>query len=250
MADQPELSIVIPVYNEGTRARRAVEVISAYCRGRGLRAELIIVDDGSDDETVAQVQHVQQAPECPITVLSHRPNQGKGAAVRKGVLAARGERILFCDADLATPIEELEKFEQVLRAHGVDIAIGTRKVAGAVVLRRQPWVREQLGKGFTALTNGITGIQVSDVTCGFKYFTRDAAQAVFRRSQLPGWSFDAEVLFLARRGGFTIREVPVRWQDSGTTKVRLRRDVLGSFFGLIRIRWNALRGVYNGMARG
>jgi dolichyl-phosphate beta-glucosyltransferase len=175
-------------------------------------------------------------------VISYAPNRGKGCAVRKGVLAARGRRILFLDADLSTRPEEWPKLERRLD-DGADLAIGSRKMAGARLVRRQPWWRERMGKVFTWLVRHFL-VDVTDATCGFKGFTREAARALFARSKLDDWSYDAEILFMAGRAGIGIAEVPVAWKDNPDSKVRVASAALNALVGLLRIRWNAAVGRY------
>jgi len=177
-----------------------------------------------------------------VRVVAYPVNRGKGHAVRRGVLAARGVRILFLDADLATRPEEWPKLERRLDA-GADLAIGSRKMAGARLLRRQPWWRERMGKVFTWLVRSVL-VDVTDVTCGFKGFTRKAARALFMRARLDDWSYDAEILFVAWRKGMRIDEVPVRWKDNPDSKVRVVRAALNSLKGLARVRLNDALGRY------
>ena len=185
----------------------------------------------------------QPAGEPRARVLEQPRNRGKGHAVRVGMLAAEGQFVLFCDADLSTPPQELDKFWPWLDS-GYEVVIGSRKMAGANVSRRQPLWRESLGKGFTWLTNIIAAPGISDVTCGFKCFTHHAAQTLFSLSLIEDWSFDAEVLFIAQQLGYRIKEVPVSWHDEPGTKVRLWKDSVRSLLGLATIRANFIRGRY------
>lgn len=236
------LSVVIPMYNETKRIRETIPILLAYFADQPYKHEFVIVDDGSTDGTPALVRELFSSVEN-LQVLEERPNRGKGSAVRVGMLAARGKCVLFCDADLATPPGELDKFWRWLDA-GYDVVIGSRKMAGANIVRHQPKWRENLGKVFTWLTNTLATRGISDVTCGFKCFTHDAAQALFSRAKLNDWSFDAEVLFIAQRRRFRIKEVPVTWHDKPGTKVRLVQDAARSLAGLMKIRINGFRGKY------
>jgi dolichyl-phosphate beta-glucosyltransferase len=159
------------------------------------------------------------------------------------MLEAAGDPVFFTDADLSTPLEELERFEPLLAA-GADVVIGTRKHKDAKIQRAQNSVRTWMGLGYTRLVNATLGLDLTDFTCGFKLFRREAAQAIFSRSVIDGWSFDAEVLFLAKRLGFAIAEVPVTWHDEPDSKVRLLRDTARSFAELVGIRLRAARGGY------
>jgi dolichyl-phosphate beta-glucosyltransferase len=202
----------------------------------------VIVDDGSSDGTAALARELfSGAPQA--RVLEKKPNRGKGSAVRAGMLAARGKYVHFCDADLSTPPEELDQFWRWID-EGYDIVIGSRKMAGANITRHQPLWRESLGKVFTWLTNRLATRGISDVTCGFKLFTHEAAQELFSRSRIRDWSFDAEVLFIGQRRGYRIKEVPVTWHDKPGTKVRIVRDAVNALRGLAKIRLNSMRGLY------
>ena len=237
------LSVVIPAYNETARIGRTIPVLLTYLHGLDYAYELLIVDDGSSDGTGDMARQAVSG-EPRARVLEEPRNRGKGHAVRVGMLAAEGQFVLFCDADLSTPPEELEKFWPWLDS-GYEVVIGSRKMAGANISRRQPLWRESLGKGFTWLTNVIAAPGISDVTCGFKCFSREATQTLFSLSVIDDWSFDAEVLFIAQRLGYRTKEVPVSWHDEPGTKVRLWKDAIRSLLGLAKIRANFLRGCYN-----
>jgi dolichyl-phosphate beta-glucosyltransferase len=236
------LSVVIPMYNETSRISDTIPSLLAYFSGQPYKYEFVIVDDGSTDGT-AELARKLFAPAENVRVLEKRPNKGKGSAVRAGMLTAKGKVVLFCDADLATPPGELDKFWRWLDA-GYDVVIGSRKMEGANITRHQPKWRESLGKVFTWLTNRLATRGISDVTCGFKCFSRDAARELFSRARLNDWSFDAEVLFIAQRRGYRVKEVPVTWHDKPGTKVRLLQDATRSLAGLMKIRLNGLRGKY------
>lgn len=247
---EPVVSIVIPAYNEEQRIGCSLGRIGDYFDGRGEPWELIVVDDGSTDGTAALVERFATAqPDGTARLLRHETNRGKGAAVRTGMLATRGQVALFTDADLSTPVEQFDLFARRL-ADGNAVVIGTRKSPEARLEKRQPRLRETLGKGFTWLSNFLVVSGVSDFTCGFKCFSRQAAQTVFKVQRLSNWSFDAEVLFLCRKHGFRIAEVPVHWADAQGTKVRLKRDIIGSLVGLLKVRYYDWKGYYDGGGRG
>ena len=239
------LSVVIPAYNEAHTIYATLMTVARYLAGLPLSWEILIVNDGSQDETAAQVREAAQAWMAPerIRLLEHARNLGKGAAVRTGVLATHGQFILFYDADGATPIEELAKFLPKLQ-DGADVVVGSRRIPGAQVRKPQPWLRQSLGRIYTGLTNLAVSARVSDITCGFKMLNRSAAQAIFSRMAITGWSFDAELFFLAHRMGYRVVEVPVVWFDQPNTKVRMLRHGITSFCELVRIRWRALTGGY------
>jgi glycosyltransferase involved in cell wall biosynthesis len=225
------LSLVVPVFDEAQRVEASLRQAAGYLRQRFDREfELIAVDDGSRDGSLAILQRLRG--ELPLRVIHLPHNRGKGAAIRAGMLAASGEMTLFSDADLSTPLTETARFLDALAA-GADLAIGTRKAAEAAVTRPQALHRTLMGRGYTHLANLITGLDVSDYTCGFKAFSRQARRAIFPRCRLDRWSFDVEVLYLAHRLGLSVRELPVHWEDRPDSKVRLLRDTLGSFSELL-----------------
>jgi dolichyl-phosphate beta-glucosyltransferase len=238
---RPRLSVVIPMYNESHRMKDSLPRLRDYFRGRSYSVEFVVVDDGSRDNTVELAWQILGRD--AVRVLEEKPNRGKGHAVKVGMLAADGEKVLFTDADLSTPPDELEKFWEWFD-NGYDVVIGSRKMKGAVLERHQPLWRESMGKVFTWLTNRIATRDISDITCGFKCFTHNAAQELFSRSIIDDWSFDAEVLFIAQQHGLKIKEVPVHWHDERGTKVRIARDAARAMAGLIKIRMNGMRGKY------
>jgi glycosyltransferase involved in cell wall biosynthesis len=235
------VTVIVPVYNESARVREPLGAVQAYLEAQPYAAEIVVVDDGSDDGTFDVVRDATRGG-VPLRAFRYARNAGKGYAIKYGVAHARGELILFTDVDLSTPIEEAGALFARLE-EGADVVIGTRKTPGARIVVHQSWIRERLGKGFTWLVRrAIT--DVSDVTCGFKAFRAAAARDIFSRLRVYDWSFDAEALMLARTLGYRLDEVPVTWQDRPGTKVRVLRDVLRSLVGLARIRINMARGVY------
>lgn len=239
---EERLSIVIPAWNEAARIgpslQRAVEVLKRLAP----RHEILVVDDGSTDDTVT-VAREAAAEADSFRAIVNEQNLGKGGAVRRGMLEAEGDWILFCDADESTPMVTLERFLPFAQA-GDPVIIGTRKNSQARIERHQPWLRETMGKGFTALARLMAGVTVTDFTCGFKLFRRDAAHRIFPLQTLFDWSFDAEILYLAKRFSYPIREVPVSWSNDVDTRVRLLRDTLESGTGLLKIAVNRATGVY------
>ena len=243
----PELSVIIPAYNEAAVIGQTVQAVARYLGGQGISYEVLVVDDGSTDDTVRRVHDLMAAvPSLRLLGASHR---GKGAAVKHGVLAAQGRYVLFMDADYSTRIQEWQQCLPWLQ-DGYEVVIGSRKMAGATVVKHQSPLREAMGKVFTWLTNELLHTHVTDITCGFKCFRREAAQHLCGLQQMTGWTFDAELLFLARRLGYRLKEVPVMWADDRSTKVRLAADTLRSLTELLRIRWGARRGVYGPDASG
>jgi dolichyl-phosphate beta-glucosyltransferase len=240
----PSLTVVIPAHNEARRIAGPLRVVDAYLRQAHPGSDIVVVDDGSTDATRQVVTEVAATLATPLTLLASTPNRGKGFAVRVGMLHARGARVLMTDADLSTPIAELAKLSAAMDA-GPDVVIGSRKMPGAAIEVHQPWLREAMGRVFTGLVRALI-VSVSDVTCGFKLFSRPAAQAIFARVTLDDWSFDAEALYLARRLGLTLVEVPVLWRDMEGTKVRRGRDAIRSAVGIARIVRNRVAGRYAG----
>lgn len=242
MSAKPELSVVIPTYNEEGVIRQTVEAVAAYLAQARIRHEILVVDDGSTDGTVEAVRELARIlPDIHVIPCQHA---GKGGAVRRGVLEAQGAHVLFLDADHSTRIEEWEKLVPWLR-DGYEVVIGSRKMAGARIHVRQPPLREAMGKVFTWLTNRLLGVRVWDVTCGFKGYRSPAARAIFQRLRMTGWGFDAEAIFIARRLRYSIKEVPVAWADDASTKVHLAKDAVRSFMELVQIRLGAWRGWYS-----
>lgn len=239
------ISVVIPVFNEEPVLRRSLLAVLECLERLDLPDgfEVVCVDDGSADRSLEILRDV--ARDRPVEVLENSVNLGKGAAVRRGMLAARGDPTFFVDADLATPLDEIPRFLPLLVEGGADVAIGTRKHPEARVLKRQGPIRTFMGLGYTGLANRVLGLRHSDYTCGFKGFRRKAAEAIFQRSVVDGWSFDAEILFLANRLGLKIVEVPVTWHDQPQSKVRLLRDTARSFAELLAVRARAAAGVYD-----
>jgi dolichyl-phosphate beta-glucosyltransferase len=236
------LSIVVPMYNEAPRLPASMPQFVAFVKSQPYSCEVIVVDDGSADDTPEVARRL--LTELPaVRVIESRPNRGKGAALRVGMTASRGRFVLFTDADLSTPPDEIAKFWPWLRKD-YDLVIGSRKMAGAVLTVRQPWWRERMGKVFTWLSDRIATRNISDVTCGFKIFSSRAAHDLFRRGRVDDFSFDAEILFLAQRRGYRIKEVPVSWHDERGTSVRVLRDAVKALRGLFRIRANYTLGRY------
>lgn len=225
-------SIIVPCYNESKRVDNIVKILQ-YLRRLDKPWELVVVDDGSTDDTLDKLKSLKKKSDFKL--INYRNNRGKGYAVKTGMLAAVGEFRLFMDIDLSTPIEEIEKFSQFVDQY--DVVIGTRKVNGARVVVHQPILREYLGVIFTLLSQLILNTWVSDFTCGFKCFSREASQRIFRKTKVFRWGFDSEALFLAKKYRFSIKEVPVVWKNDPRTRVRFPRDIVNSFAELLAIRY-------------
>jgi len=208
-------------------------------------AEVLVVDDGSTDNTAAVAEQFR-ALDSRVRLLRNPGNRGKGYSVRHGMLEAAADWLLFTDADLSAPIEELDKLLAAAVDKGVAVAIGSRAVDRSLIGVHQSAFRENAGRLFNLLMRLVTGLPFWDTQCGFKLFEREAAHRVFRLQRLTGFGFDVEVLFIARRLGYGIAEVPVRWDHVAGTKVSMIRDSLRMFTDLAHVRWNQLRGLYNG----
>jgi dolichyl-phosphate beta-glucosyltransferase len=234
------VSVVVPAYNEVERIAQTIACIVEHFAVSDAGWELIVIDDGSRDGTGDRVQALSESiPQ--LRLLRHRTNRGKGAAVRTGVLAASGELVLTSDADLSVPIETFDRFAAAL-ATGADVVIASRRLPGARILVRQRRVRESMGWAFTRLANAVLGMRLSDFTCGFKLFHADAARALFGAQRRDDWSFDAEILYRAQRGGWRIVEVPVEWTNRPDSRVRTTRAAVESFVALLRIRASTAKG--------
>lgn len=250
-SEQPLLSVIVPAYNEERRLPKTLDQILGYLDQQPYRFELIVADDGSSDQTAALVEHMSaRRSDVCLLRLDHR---GKGFAVRAGALAARGEYVLLCDADLATPIEEWEKLYPNF-AQGYALAIGSREGLGASRMG-EPWYRHMMGRVFNFIVRlvAISGIQ--DTQCGFKALRRPVAVDLFQRMRIYGddapvvagaavTAYDVELLFLARARGYRIAEVPVLWNYGQETKVNPVRDSLRNLRDVLKVRWYALRGRY------
>jgi dolichyl-phosphate beta-glucosyltransferase len=240
--DGAGLSIVVPAYNEARRLPGTLPRVIEYASRLDEPVEVLVVDDGSSDGTSEVATTIGQG--CGfLSVLRSDHNRGKGATVRRGMLAARLGHVLFTDADLSTPLEEAAKLRAALTG-GADVAIGSRRLAQSDIQVRQPWLRELAGLTFSGLVSLLLLPGISDSQCGFKAFRWPAARMLFGRQRLEGFGFDAEVLWLARRLGLRVAEVPIVWRDDHRSNVRLLRDSGGMLLDLIRVRLNAWSGRY------
>jgi dolichyl-phosphate beta-glucosyltransferase len=235
-------SIILPAYNESARIAGTLDKILAHAAQRGWSVEVIVVNDGSSDNTAAIVREYA-SKHVVLRLLENPGNRGKGYSVRNGMLHARGDFLLFSDADLSSPIEEADKLFTAI-AQGADIAIGSRWVDRRLQIRRQPLHRRIFGRTFNLALRIVLGLQYKDSQCGFKAFTRRSAQAVFPLQKIERWGFDPELLYLARKFGFTVSEVPVTWSHREGTRIHPLRDGIRMFGELLRVRWYALKGNY------
>lgn len=237
---KPYLSIIIPVFNEEKRIQN-LNQIASYLRKQKFSWDLIVIDDGSTDRTMKVLKSLKD--KLRFKLLSYSPNLGKGFAIKTGMLEALGKYRLFLDIDLSTPINELEKFLPFLKKYG--IVIGSRKLRASNLVVRQSFIREHLGKMFTALSRTVLQLNVSDFTCGFKCFSEKAAKQIFTRQTINRWGFDSEILYIGKNKKISIKEIPVTWKNDPGTKVKFPQDIINSLLELIKIRLNAFLGLYN-----
>ena len=238
----PHYSIVIPAFNESARIPATLEEVVACVRRQGWDAEVIVVNDGSTDNTVEVVREfARTAPE--VRLIENPGNRGKGYSVRSGLLQALGEVVMFTDADLSAPMDEADRLFAAIEA-GADIAIGSRWLDKGRQTHRQPLYRQFFGRCVNAVTRFVMGLHFADTQCGFKAFTRAAAQTVFQLQTIERWGFDPEILFIAVNRGFRIVEVPVSWAHDERTRMSYLKDGMKMLREMATIRWNALRGRY------
>jgi glycosyltransferase involved in cell wall biosynthesis len=239
---QPMVSIVIPAFNEAARIGESVSKIRKFLETVDFSVEIIVVDDGSTDGTsdIAGRFHMQS-----LRVMRNGENHGKGYSVRQGFLSATGEYVLFTDADLSAPIEELHKLLDVAIREKADVVIGSRGVDRRSIEKRQTGFREIGGMAFNLAVRLLLGLNIKDTQCGFKLFNRERSQPIFEKQTTPGFGFDPEILFLASRRGLQIREVSVRWRHTDGSKLNPVRDGLRMCGDLVRVRWNYFWGRYD-----
>ncbi|HUO61215.1 MAG TPA: dolichyl-phosphate beta-glucosyltransferase [Candidatus Acidoferrales bacterium] len=236
------VSIIIPAYNESDRIGRTLEQVFAYLEEQQLNAEVIVVDDGSRDNT-AEVVNGFAAHHPNLRVLHNPGNRGKGYSVRNGMLNARGDILLFTDADLSSPIEEAPKLFEAL-ANGSEVAFGSRWVETELQTEPQPILRRIAGRLYNILLRVFLGLHYEDTQCGFKAFNRRAAEVVFTRQRIERWGFDPELLFIARKFGLRLTEVPVKWAHDDRSKINPLLDGIKMFGEMLSIRWWSLTGRY------
>ena len=239
-----EYSIVIPAYNESARLGATLEKVLDYVHAQGWNAEVIVVNDGSRDNT-ADIVRAFCAKDSTVRLVENPGNRGKGYSVRNGMLNTRGRIVLFSDADLSSPIEEAAKLFRALE-DGADIAIGSRWLRAETQTQRQPLHRQVFGRIFNLILRLTLGLQFADTQCGFKAFKQPAVQAIFPLQKIERWGFDPEILFLARKLKFKVKEIPVAWGHSGGTRINPLIDGSRMILEMLRIRWYDVTGKYNG----
>ena len=236
------LSVIIPAFNEEQKIGRTLSRIRGYLTERNFNYELIVVDDCSTDSTPHIVRQMMAEDEH-ILMLRNGRNRGKGYSVKKGILNARGDYLLYTDADLSTPIEEFDKFTEWLD-QGYDIVVGSRVIKGAEILIPQPTYRILMGVLFRTFRRLLMLYHISDTQCGFKCYRREAAYEIFPRQCIRGFTFDVEILYIAHKYNYKIKEVPIRWFNDPDSKVRLIKSSFKMLADLLLVKWNDLRGYY------
>lgn len=241
--DMPKYSIIVPAYNESARISRGLDRILAFVASQAWDAEIIVVNDGSRDNTAEIV--CSYAKVHPAVRLIENPgNRGKGYSVRNGVLHSNGGLVLFTDADLSSPIREATKLFAAI-GQGADVAIGSRWLDPALMTERQPLLRQVAGRIFNLLNRTVLGLKFKDTQCGLKAFTRRAALDIFPRQRIERWGFDPELLFLARRLRYNTVEIAVEWAHDNRSKINPLVDGAKMFAEMLRIRWNSISGKYS-----
>ena len=238
MSDAPELSLVIPAYNEEARLPDTLGRVLSWLAERRISSEILVVDDGSQDRTATIAG---EALAGRGTVLTGEPNRGKGYAVRRGILAARGRLVLITDADLSTPIAEYETLLSAMSKRGLQVVIGSRALHGS--LGQNP-LRQLMGKTFNRMMRCMTGLPFQDTQCGFKLLDRAATRPIVERMVVDRFAFDVELLFLCVRAGLRVEEVPVVWRNAPGSKVSLLGDPANMMWDVARVRWRHRRGLY------
>ena len=248
--NNPHLSIIIPAYNEAARLGKTLRAVLDYLRDNFPEAEVIVVDDGSSDQTADLARQVlQDSGTLRTSVISYKSNLGKGRAVRLGLLAARGDVALFSDADLSTPISEAPKLIDPIASGQYDVTFGSRALDRALIGVHQSWRREQGGRVFNLVVRLATGMPFWDTQCGFKAFRMSSCRPLIEAATIDRFGFDVELLFLAFRAGLNLKEIPVRWDHNEGSKITLFTDSFKMVNEVGLIRQQARRGVYDAAIR-
>ena len=243
-ASAPYLSIIIPAYNEAQRIGRTLAATFDYLDAQNYTGEVIVVDDGSRDQTVKVVSDFELRADGRLQLLKNPGNRGKGYAVRNGMLKSKGEIALFYDADLSTPLSEVEKVIRPIAGNQSDVVFGSRALNRELIGEHQSLLRELRGRGGNLLMRTLVGLNFMDTQCGFKAFRREAVQSVFPLQQIDGFGFDPEILFVAQKQGWRLLETPVRWNHVEGSKVTLFGSTVKVLMEVVKIRWNDITGKY------
>lgn len=235
------LSLIIPAYNEQKIIKKTLQELENFLRKEKYSWEVIVVDDGSRDNTV---RIAKKFSDKGVRTVSLAKNSGKGAALREGVRNATGQFIIYMDCDLSVPLKNIDIFLKKLQ-EGSDLVIGSRRIKGSNIKVHQPLIRESMGRVFTFLTRTILQTNLADFTCGFKGYKTVAAKELFSKGRINRWAYDSEILFLANKKEYRIYQMPVEWMNRADSRVNLKKVVLESFLDLLRIRINNFAGKYN-----
>ena len=243
MESHPALSIIIPSYNEELRLPASLGLIADYIKKSGRDTEVLVVDDGSTDQTAAVAETFRtRIPQ--FRIVPNGENRGKGYSVRHGMTEARGDMVLFTDADLSAPIEEADKLIAAIETETYDVAIGSRALDRNLITVHESGFREFAGIIFNKIVRAVLWLPFVDTQCGFKAFRRERCKIIFEQQRIERFGFDPELLYLARHHGLKSVEIPVRWAHSPATKVNMLRDSVQMFLDVFTIRWNSMRGRY------
>lgn len=237
---KPFLSVIIPLFNEEQRISNIVHV-KKYLKRKKFSYEIILVNDGSHDNTFFAIKKYKKQKHFKL--ITYNKNRGKGYAVKQGMLASKGSYRLFTDIDLSTPIKEFDKFIPYLKNN--DVIIATRKQKNSEFIKRQPILREMLGKGFTFLSQVILRVSFSDFTCGFKCFSEKAINKIFVKQKIERWGFDSEILYLTKKDKLRVKEITVSWTNDTRTRVKFPKDIIISFIELMKIIYYDYRRYYD-----
>jgi len=244
----PFLSIVIPAYNEEKRIGESLDRVLEFLTGASYQADVIVVNDGSNDRTALLVQERvprYRAAGHDLRLLTNKPNRGKGYSVKRGLTEARGQIVLFSDADLSSPITEAPKLIEPIFNNVADVTFGSRALNRKLIGKRQPLLRDLGGRVFNILMQTITGLRYKDTQCGFKAFRREAALPVFQLQSIERFGFDPEILYIAKKRGLKLLEIPVVWNDAEGSTLNYFTDSIKMFLDLMRIRLNDIAGRYD-----
>lgn len=236
------LSIVVPCYNEQSRFKKGLFHLLSFLMSKKYTWELIFVNDGSTDQTGSLTLEASKR-DSRVKIINYKKNKGKGYAIKRGVKSAKGKYIFFSDIDHSVPINTVDKFLKFFD-EGYQAVFGSRRTAGAKLVKRQTYIRETLGRGFTLLVKIFIDWNIKDATCGFKAFEKNTAKKLFSKITIFDWAFDAELAFLSKKYGYRTVQAPVVWSDARGSKVSIYKDVLKSLWGLIKIHINDLQGKY------
>jgi len=239
---EKSLSVIIPAYNEADYIEETLTKVKEFLANNFISSEIIVVDDGSSDNTAEKVSALASENKA-IRLIKNEKNKGKGASVREGMLAAKLDYVLFSDADLSTPIDEVLKFFDYFE-YGCDVVIGSRALHESQLIKKQGFLRRNMGRVFNMLVQLLLFEGINDTQCGFKCFKQEAAKKVFGLQKIMGFSFDVEVLCIAERLGYSIKEIPIRWINREASRVSVVRDSFMMFFDLVRIKINKSKGRY------